>query len=110
MVCMCVVSHGYGGLGGVRDEGGEWYACRTKPSGLVAYLEFAGVLPECQAKTLMTPDHTVVQVRSSGRGLAGIGLSSLNGFSRDATRWLRFVVHAAGWRHSMVLHGCSCCC
>ena len=29
--CMSVVSHGYGVLGGVRDGGGEWYACRTKP-------------------------------------------------------------------------------
>ena len=26
----------------------------------------AGVLPECEVKTLMTPDHTAVQVRISG--------------------------------------------
>ena len=25
----------------------------------------AGALPECEVKTLMTPDHTVIQVRSS---------------------------------------------
>ena len=37
--CMCVVSHGYGGLGWVRDGGGGWYACGTMPGGLVACLE-----------------------------------------------------------------------
>ena len=26
--------------------------------------------------------------------------------TQDVTRRLRFVVHAAGWLHSMVLHGC----
>ena len=31
--CMCVVSHGYGGLGGGRDGGGGRYACGTKPRG-----------------------------------------------------------------------------
>ena len=33
---MCVIGHGYGGLGGGRDGGGGWYACKTKPGGLVA--------------------------------------------------------------------------
>ena len=33
----CVVSHGYGGLGGDMDGGGGLYACGTKPSRLVAY-------------------------------------------------------------------------
>ena len=33
---MCVVGHGYGGMGGRRDGGGGWYACGTKPRGLVA--------------------------------------------------------------------------
>ena len=27
--CMCLVSHGYGGLGGHMDVGGGWYACGT---------------------------------------------------------------------------------
>ena len=53
----------------------------------------------------MIPDHTTIQVRSSGYGRAGIGRSSWKGLTRDATRRLRFVVHAAGWLHSMVLHG-----
>ena len=30
--------------------------------------------------------------------------------ARDATRILRFVIHAAGCLHSMVLHGRRCCC
>ena len=37
--CVCVVSHGYGGLGGGRDGGGGWYSCGTKPGGLVAFWE-----------------------------------------------------------------------
>ena len=57
--------------------------------------------------TLMTPDHTTFQVYSSGRvapKLVGIFVKAL---TRDATRRFRFVVHAAGWLHSMVLHGGS---
>ena len=53
----------------------------------------------------MIPDHTTIQVRSSGYGRVGIGRFSWKGLTRDATRRLRFVVHAAGWLHSMVLHG-----
>ena len=37
--CLCVVSHGYGGFGEGRDGGGGWYACRSKPRGLVACWE-----------------------------------------------------------------------
>ena len=47
----------------------------------------AGSFPECVGNTLMSPDRTTIQVR------------------RNATRRLRFVVHAVGWLHSMVLHG-----
>ena len=54
---------------------------------------------------MITPDRTTIQVRSSGLGRAGIGRSSWKGLSRYAMRRLRFVVHAAGWLHSMVLHG-----
>ena len=65
----------------------------------------AGAFPECVWNTLITPDRTTVQVRYSGWGRAGIGRSSWKGLTRDATRRLRFVVHAAGWLLSMVLHG-----
>ena len=33
--CMCVVGHVYGCLGVGWDGGGGWYACETKPVGLV---------------------------------------------------------------------------
>ena len=35
---MCVVGHGYGGLGGDMDGGGGWYACGTS-QGVVACRE-----------------------------------------------------------------------
>ena len=35
-LCMCVVNHGYGGLGGGWDGSCGWYACGAKPRGLVA--------------------------------------------------------------------------
>ena len=38
---MCVVSHGYGGLGRVRDGGGGWQACETKPRRLIACREMS---------------------------------------------------------------------
>ena len=31
--CMCVVGHGYGGMGVGRDGGGGWFACGTKQGG-----------------------------------------------------------------------------
>ena len=59
---ICVVSHVYGGFDGGLDGGGGWYACRTKPRGLVACRITFQVLGD----TLMTPDHATVQVHSSG--------------------------------------------
>ena len=57
---MCVVGHGYGGLGGVRDAGGGWYACRTKPRGWIACRSI------CRLRVdTLTSDHNDVQVRSS---------------------------------------------
>ena len=35
----------------------------------------AGALPECEVKTLMIPDHTAIQERSSGYGQTGLGPS-----------------------------------
>ena len=65
----------------------------------------AGAFPECVVNTLITPARTTIQVRCSGYGRAGIGRFFWKGLARDATRRLRFVVHAAGWLHSMVIHG-----
>ena len=94
---MCVVSHGYGGLGGGMDGGGGWHACGTKPRGL----------DTCRAllvrgDKLMTPPSRCAALgmaESESVGFPGKALA------RDATRRLRFVVHAAGWLHSMMLHG-----
>ena len=46
--CVCVVSHGYVGLGGGRDGGGGWSACETKPSRVGRMSGDAGALPECE--------------------------------------------------------------
>ena len=62
--CLCVVSHGYGGFGGGRDDdgmnarqshGGCSHAGKCRSSSRV------------RGDAVMTPDHTAVQVRSSGR-------------------------------------------
>ena len=37
--CMCVVSHGYGGMGGGRDGSCGWYAYRMRPRRIVACRE-----------------------------------------------------------------------
>ena len=65
----------------------------------------AGALSECEVKTLMTPDHTAFQLRSSGKGQTGIGRSSWKAISQDATRRLQLIDHAADWLHSMVFNG-----
>ena len=36
---MGIASHGYGGMGGERDDGGGWEACGTKRRELVAFRE-----------------------------------------------------------------------
>ena len=46
--CMCVVSHGHGGLGGYRDGGGGWYAFGTEQSGLVAYQDISEHIPSAR--------------------------------------------------------------
>ena len=60
--CVCVVSHGYGvlgaGINGVVDAG--------QNKGLGRMSGDSGAHTECQVKTLMTPDHSAVKVRSSG--------------------------------------------
>ena len=44
--CRCVVSHGYGGLGGGRDGGGGWYVCDTKPRFAVRMSRDAGAFTD----------------------------------------------------------------
>ena len=64
--------------------------------------EDAGALPECKVKTLMiTPLICTILGRFQLDlvGLPGKALACV------ATRSLWFLAHAAGWLHSMVLHG-----
>ena len=60
------IYHGYGGLGGDGDGGGGWYACGTKPGGSI--VERCQSTSQVRGDILMTPDHTAIQVRSSGLG------------------------------------------
>ena len=46
--CMCIVSHGYGGLGGSRDGGGGWYACWTMLGRVFCISGDDGALPVCE--------------------------------------------------------------
>ena len=61
--CMGVVGHGYGGLGGDRDEGGGWYSCGTRPGWLAGRW---WSISRMRGDTLKTPVHTAIQVRSYG--------------------------------------------
>ena len=58
---------------------------QDKAKGVGSMSGNAGAHRECEVKTLMTPDYPAL--------------------SRDTTRRLWFVVHAASWLHSMLLHG-----
>ena len=53
--------------------------CGAKPGGIGRMSVNAGALSECEVETLMKPDHTALQMRSSGR--AGIGRSSGEGLN-----------------------------
>ena len=95
--CICVVYHGYSRLDGGRDGGGGWYACGTKPWGWL-HVERCRITSRVRGDALMT--HAAL-------GMVEPKLVSLVGkvLTRDATRRLRLVVNAAGWLHSMMLHG-----
>ena len=65
----------------------------------------AGTLSEFEVKTLMTPPSSCAAMGRVEPELVGLpGKTS----TRDATKRLRFVVHAAGWLRSTVLHGSGC--
>ena len=104
---MCVVSHGYVGLGGGMDGGGGWYVCGTKPGMLVACREMRGHFPSARCYTDDTRSHL-----HPGAQLVAWSSRNWSVFlgRRDAMRRLRFVVHAAGWLHFMVLLGRIDCC
>ena len=53
---MGVVSHRCDGLGGVRDGGGDWKACRTWQGGFCCMSGDAAALAEYDVKIPMTTD------------------------------------------------------
>ena len=57
---MGVVSHRYGQMVGGRE------VCGTKSGGVGHLSGDAEAIPECEVKTLMTPDHTAYHVGSYG--------------------------------------------
>ena len=58
--------------------------------------------PAGKARELVAPPSRCASLDRVGPELVGLPGKAL---TRDATRRLRFVVHAAGWLHSMVYHG-----
>ena len=79
---------------------------RDKAKGVGGMSIVDGGLPECEVKILMTPYHTPPSMCAAlGRvepELVGLPRKAV---ALDATRRPRFIVHAAGWLHSMVIHG-----
>ena len=57
---------------------------------------------ECDVKTLITPPSTCRALGRVESELVGLFVKAL---SQDATRRLLFIVHTAGWLHSLVLRG-----
>ena len=78
--CMCVVSHGYGGLGGSMYGGGGWYVRGKKPGGW-SYDGRCWSTYRVRGDTLVTSDHTAFHVHISLYGRDGIGRSSWEGLS-----------------------------
>ena len=101
--CMCVVSHGYGGLCGGRDgvvDGMQG----DKAKGVCRMSADAAVHTESEVKTLIPSLYKCVclgRVEPESVCLPGKALTW------QATRRLRFVIHAVSWLHSMVLHRCA---
>ena len=78
--CMGVDGDGCGELGGGMDGDGGWYACGRIPGGW-SHVGRSRSTSRVSCDTLMTPDHTAFQVRSSGYGRAGVGPSSWEGLN-----------------------------
>ena len=78
---MCVVSHGCGGLDGAGIEVVLVGKLAGQRQGVCRMLGDAEAFPECEVHTLITPDRTIIQVRSSGSGRIGIGWFSWKGLS-----------------------------
>ena len=106
-----VVSHSYGGLGGGRDEVAVGGHGRQSQERLIARREMPEHFPNARRGHRLHPIIPPSRYAALGRieselvGLPGMALTW------EATRRLRFVVHVAGWLHSMVLdERLRCCC
>ena len=77
---------------------------RGKAKGVGHTSGAAGALPECEVKTLITSPSWCAALGRLESKLVGILWKAL---AWDATRRLRLDVNAAGWLHSLVLHGCT---
>ena len=102
---MCVVSLDNGGLGGV------WMVVvddihTGQIQGGWSHVERCSTIFSARGDTLLTPLSTY-----GALGRVELELADLTGMAltRDVTRNLRFVVHAAGWLHTIVLHAHCCC-
>ena len=98
---MCVVVHGYGGLG-YGGGGGGWYPLWTKSGVLVACRE----MPEHFQSTRYTGNthHTAFQCAPLYRIEPQFVYLLAKALALGAKRRVRFVVYAAVWLHSMVHH------
>ena len=77
---------------------------RDKPKG-VHMSGDAGAFPKCEMKTPISPPSRCAILGRAEPELVGLLGKAL---TRDAMRKFRFIVHAAGWLHSMMLHGHLC--
>ena len=86
-------------------QGWRWWLAskRDNTGGAVLMWRDADGISKCKVRKLKTPDHTAFQV--AAMGWVKSELVRFLGVGTDARKRLRFVVHAAGWLHSMVLHG-----
>ena len=83
---------------------------RDSQGGRVGHMsEDAEARPECEVNTPMTPDRIAFWCAAPGMVEPGFVGFQGKALTRDAMRRLRFVVHAAGWLHSVVIHGRHCC-
>ena len=70
---MCVVSHGYDGLGLVKDGGDGWHACGAKPAG-------SSHIGICPSASQMRVEDTY-ETRSHGRPGALLWIDSSRNWS-----------------------------
>ena len=97
--CMCLASHGYGGLEAGRKADVDGMHAGQSDGGWSHVLRCRSTT-ECKVKTPASRCTTLGRVKLELVGLPG------KASSQDTTTRLWVVVHAASCLHCMVLHGC----